>query len=265
MTRPVTGDALLAALSCVSRPLRTEHSPLTSLPPATLSGIDGQVGRQNPFTLFSTDLDRGVSGSEFDPGKPEAAGTSLHTDAAEGSEPPSRLCRTLVRLRLDGRVAQAAGTRRRRGSRCRPPMPRPSHTTTLTFTSPVSIGTEQAPLPLGVAVTPSPLATVSCVLVEATPESDDDGDVRARVGGGRGRAGRRRCRTIRTRRVAGVGLRATTGELQGVEKVERDEATVGLHVPCAGLRAGRGRHRTQQRHGHQPHPGDPDPNPHPIP
>ena len=107
---------------------------------------------------------------------PEAAGASLQTDAAEGSEPPSTLCRTLARLRLIDTLARlpvpdAVG------------LPLPStdaeavpHETS-TFNSPVSIGTVHALEPVGEAVTPLPLATASCVVVEARPESEEDGVV----------------------------------------------------------------------------------------
>jgi len=126
--------------------------------------------------LVSSDWTVGDSGFELDPADPEAAGASLQTDAAEGSEPPSTLCRTLVRLRLIDTLARlpvpdAVG------------LPLPStdaeavpHETS-TFNSPVSIGTVHALEPVGEAVTPLPLATASCVVVEARPESEEDGVV----------------------------------------------------------------------------------------
>src|ERR1700733_11929699 len=73
VTRPVTGDVLLAALSWVSRPLRMEQSPLTSLPPATLDGLMARLAGRIPFTLVSSDCTVGDSGFELDPAEPDAA------------------------------------------------------------------------------------------------------------------------------------------------------------------------------------------------
>ena len=55
VTRPVTGDVPLAALSWVSSPLRTEHSPLASLPPATLVGFRARLAGRIPLTVPSSD------------------------------------------------------------------------------------------------------------------------------------------------------------------------------------------------------------------
>jgi hypothetical protein len=129
-----------------------------------------------PFTVPRSDCTVGDSGFELEPAAPEAAGTSLQTDEVDGSEPPSMLWRTSVRLRLIDTLARlpvpdAVG------------FPLPSSAAdavpqeTLTLSSPVSIGTVHELDPVGVAVTPLPLATASCVVVDATPERDEDGVV----------------------------------------------------------------------------------------
>ena len=176
MTRLVTGDVPPAAFSWVSNPLRTEHSPLRSLPPATLVGFRARFAGSIALTVPNRDCTVGDSGFALAPAAPEAAATLLQTDEADGSGPPSRLWRTAVRLRLMETLARlpvpdAVG------------FPLPSSDAdavpheTLTSSSPVSIGTVHELDPVGVAVTPSPLATASCVVVDATPESDEDGDV----------------------------------------------------------------------------------------
>ena len=260
----MTGDVLLAALSCVSSPLRTEHSPLSCRCRRRRCRVEGEVGRQDPVHGVQQRLHRRRQRVRVGPGRARGGRDVVAHRRGRGQRAAEQALQDAVRLRLIETLARlpvpdAVG------------FPLPSSEAdavpheTLTFSSPVSIGTVQELDPVGVAVTPLPVATASCVVVEARPESDEDGARRARVGGGRGRKAGTGAGRLGHRCVAGVGLRAATGELQGVEEVERDEAAVGLHAPWAALGAGRGRHGPQQRHGHQPHRGDPDPTPHLLP
>src|ERR1700734_856365 len=105
VTRPVTGDVPSAALSWVSSPLRTEQSPSSVLPPATLVGFRSKLAGRIPFTVLRSEDTEEGSGLEFDPPVPEAAGTLLHREEADGSG-PTRLCRKSVRLRLMDALAR---------------------------------------------------------------------------------------------------------------------------------------------------------------
>ena len=265
MTRPVTGDVLLAALSWVSSPLRTEHSPLTSLPPATLVGLMARLAGRMPLTVPSSACTGGDSGFEFDPAAPEAAGTSLHSDAADGSEPPSRLCRTLGQAQADRHVGQAAGARRRR-------VPVAVHGRRRRAARNVDV--EQAGVdrhgarafdPVGEAVAPAALG-------------------HRVLRGGRGHAGEGRGRLVghglvedAVERQAPVPDASAIGALvasasepppANCRVLRRSSETkppldCTLHwLVCAPAVDG---HGAQHRHGHQPHRGDPDPTPHPDP
>ena len=96
----------------------------------------------------------------------------MHTEDADGSEPPSRLCSTSVRLRLIDTLARlpvpdAVGFPLASSEADAVPQE------TLTLIRPVSSGTAHELEPVGVAVTPAPCATASCVDVEARPDSDE--------------------------------------------------------------------------------------------